>query len=540
MNRAAIGFFVVIALGCAAVGAEKKPADPASAKRAAVRSLIAAAAKEVPNITDEDDEIERSMTYSLIAEAQAKTGDLAGAEMSLAKIRQLDDKARVNCEIAKGHIQAGEVAGARKSLKAAETATVKISQNWFKASCYCEIASTYIQAKDMADARKCLEAAKAAAAGMHDSREKFDTYRQIAAIEMQLGDKAGACKSLDVAAATLSHLAVDHDYYFRAVAEDQAKAGNVRGRRRQRRGLAASINKRWHSRPLPRLNSTMGIWPAKATASQIRDDHTKAETYCAIAAAQAKSGAITAAKATVRISTTRRKNSQAYLCITEAQADAGNIAEAQATLSQIRDGEWKERAYEMIAAAQMKAKNMAGARQSLDLAETMATQIGDEEAHARIARERIRAGDVAGAKATMAKIKGEKDPDEAHHMMAELQSSLGNIAGAMAAAEQIEERQDQVPMYCKICEVQAKNGDMAGARRSLGLAKSSAMTLSKMAMQNLAGDLREAHQTIVVMQAKIGEVAEAIDYCARVETDPWYRCTCLTEAAIQLSSDPEP
>jgi hypothetical protein len=241
------------------------------------------------------------------------------------------------------------------------------------------------------------------------------------------------------------------------------------------------------------------------TAADFDDDYYSYSAKLAIAAAQAKAGDRTTARATLMSAQARLfKEKSGYLRnglgkdIAKAQANIGDFSGAEKTVEIMPGPAAKAEAHLAIAEAQIKAGDVAAAQARLAAAQK-ATDLWNSLTAAqkktacncslsepqdqstlsyleeRIAKMRIDAGDMTGARAALRiaqkharLIAGDQKSIQASHI-AEEQARAGDIAGAQETAKLISDKVDKVWKLAAaraVVSAQAEAGDAAGAQKT--------------------------------------------------------------------------
>jgi hypothetical protein len=330
-----------------------------------------------------------------------------------------------------------------------------------------------------AAARQLIDAAIKEARLLSKSDEKATAYLSIADAQLKAGDNVAARQSVGGAATAASGIDGDTSSIFSpAVGLYVALAGAQA--------------------------QTGDVAGAKATVGKIHDGWGKAAAYARIAAAQLQDKDVAGARQTVASAKSEVENAKStfylnlapiYGDIIQVWAATGDIAGATAFVTQIPKGAElaKTMCYRSIAEAQAKAGDVAGAYQTIELARTMVAGIRGQpdkifpdfniqEAYAEIAKIQVKAGDVPGAKATLGR----------------LQDVVGkNTAGQSKSVAQLAEDTafaSQMAVCLEIAAARAKTGDMAEARRNIAAAKAAA--------ERTGPNLR-AHSYVAVSQSQL-------------------------------------
>lgn len=541
----------------------EKGNDSILAQRAAARHLIAAAMQETQSIAEP---LMLAGAYDAIAKAQIQAGDLAAAKATVAHGALMTDD--LYARIVRAEAEAGDVASARAtaerinspyrkkvSYRAIITALLKtgdvagalatvsqmggepIDRTVFptvpdeQLDAYLEIARAQIQAGDRSGAVTSLRAAiKPAARGTC-----MGPHLEIVAVQVELGDKAGAAAMLEIARENAENYhGQGRSTIYGDVFKAQVLAGDLAGAEAAAVKIATQSKK---GRPLT-LAAYEGIAEgqaeagdvpgAKATAAKIADADTRAWVEAEIAIQQAKAGDVIGAKATVSQIGNKDAKAWAYPRIAQAQAKAGDVPGAQATVTKIRDKPRRVKVFCAIGQAQVKAGDLVAAIRSFDLAAEAAAPIKERDerrsALFEVAKARMEAGDVAGAKAMAAPfIQG-----WVYRTIAKTQAQAGDLAAAREAldAARAVDSGEEGYVDVEVVRIQTLCGDFQAARQT------AAKISDPMYRQH-------AYTAIIAAQAKAGDVAGAIEFLNGLkEESALRRCVRLAEAAEQLCSEP--
>jgi tetratricopeptide (TPR) repeat protein len=554
-----------------AVPASGKTKEVIAARRAAAKQLIVAAIAELQNISDAKSvsparesiawaqlkvgdwgdakaaaakiKGRKDDLYRGIAEAEAASGDLVGAEATAKLIGDLRIRRDLGPAIVSAQLRTGDLAGAcARAAKIAWTDADGCDQLAGRRACaYKEIAETQIKANDKVGAVQSLEAAAAAAARAVPPDVALGLSLEVAEAQLKAGDEAGAVKTVRKAREA-ARLVPDGamPWAYSVVFEAQVIAGDPAGAK----AAAAQVTERSGGRDLRPMayegivtgqGRTGDVAGAKATAAEIADNDERAAAYCTIACIQAVSGDLAGARATATLAASDRHRGPVQRAIAEAQARAGDIAAANATAAEIKEAFPRTEAYCAIAQAQAKAGDNAGVRQTLDAANASAATITDGDAkmfaRCRIARARAEAGDWAGAKATAVGIERALARASVYKHIAEMQVKAGDLPAARETLETAASSAaqlkgwDQARTYRDIAAVHAYLGDLDAAKRNLSRIDDEFYR-------------QHANPFVIVARARAGDVAGAIKLSKRLSDAPHVRCESLARAACDLCPEP--
>jgi hypothetical protein len=253
-----------------------------------------------------------SCTYMIIANLQAKAGDITGAWATADKIEHTLYKALAYADIACAQVEAGDKNTAVKTIAFAKEAAARSEKaGYYTIPAYVAIANAQIRAGDMAAALQTITLAKASA-GKKDTSAYLQSkgYAKIAEAQVAAGDKRGALETVGLA-----------------------------------KRIAAGV-----------------------------PDWGKAAAYASIAGAQAKAGDRSGALQTIELAKGSRGGIDGVAGIAEAQTLAGDRSGALQTKNVVKaylgdfDGKAKANQYVTIAEVQAEMGNKREALQSIALA----------------------------------------------------------------------------------------------------------------------------------------------------------------------------
>jgi hypothetical protein len=292
-------------------------------------------------------------------------------------------------------------------------------------------------------------------------------------------------------------------------------------------------------------------------ANQQAERGWKNDAAAGIAAAQAKTGDLDAANASIDAIPDAETKCLACQYVAQALARAGNISDAQ-TYSARTNGISRARADGAIAVAQ-------GASGDFHDAVSLANSLGDAseqvEALSRIARSQAKSGDLDGAKHTIAlarqavrnvpdwlaptaygeiamalvrvgDLEGARDMERVDQnvvtrQIAIAQAETGDIAGAKATIEQITDSFSLACANVALAMAWSRAGRPSGADDAMDAARYSAGSISD------ASDAANAVEQICSAQAKLGDPSSAADW-ARSQQDGFAASSGLVGIARAL------
>lgn len=365
---------------------------------------------------------------SMIAEVQAKAGDIILASQTARDINDGFSRNQAWRAIAVAQAQAGDIVASMHTL--AEVDDTRVIQDALE-----EIAAIQARACDAVGVRKTTKILSA-----------WETKQRVlattAVILAEVGDFAGALKNAKLL----------YDPYTKAstltkIAALYVKAGDVTRARR----VVSAVNGKFR----------------------------KAIAWAEI---QAMAGDFAGAKQSLArakgLATEIRKSYRRYFAleaIVLLQIRVGDVASAYETAAQVRDSEGSVNlTSEMcmlnkIAMAQAKAGDMAGAQRTFERSQHIAAGMGDADDEAKALPHRAacqrHAGDFAGAKATIAEMSDGESRLEALGDLTRSLAEAGDIDGAKRTAAEIDHPGHRMMVSRYIATAEAMAGNVAQARR---------------------------------------------------------------------------
>ena len=184
---------------------------------------IAGAQETVKSIEGAED---RSWPLAEIAGAQARAGDIAGAREAVKSIVEADAQALALAEIARAQAAAGDIAGAQETLKSVRAVVKSIAAVGQSVWLLSQIAGAQAAAGDIAGARETVKSS--GEASVH-----FNALPQIARAQAAAGDIAGAQETLNSVRAVVKSIvaAGPDDRMLPEIAGAQAATGDIAGAR---------------------------------------------------------------------------------------------------------------------------------------------------------------------------------------------------------------------------------------------------------------------------------------------------------------------
>jgi len=276
------------------------------------------------------------------------------------------------CSIASCQCEAGDMGGAKETLRLAEAAIgdIKIKGDELKALSHCSIAEAYAKLGDTRSYRKWEMSASALAAGLQKQTDKDMPYSQLAEIQAKGGDikkaRASAARVKDQDLLSIAYL---------HIAEAEAEAGD--------------------------LTAAGGV------AEKIQDDDSRASACVPIVRAGIKAGNFSGALDVVSthvgddVKSPHARKSSLFRTIARAQVNAGDFAGAEAATKRCADPGDRLVAYAYAAYATGRAGDKAACRRNIDSARKAVRKTTDAGnlslGHAYLALAQAQVGDKASA-----------------------------------------------------------------------------------------------------------------------------------------------
>ena len=165
----------------------------------------------------------RAILLSRIAPAQAATGDTLGAARSISEALSYPHRGGVLFDkllerIASAQADIGDIPGALSTMR-------RIGDAWYRASALVDIAQAQLEAGDSAGATRSIwEAVSAAALGSRDVLDRYFLFRRIAQTQAAIGDIQGALSTAGSFGNRNTRFKI-----LSAIAKGQATAGDISG-----------------------------------------------------------------------------------------------------------------------------------------------------------------------------------------------------------------------------------------------------------------------------------------------------------------------
>ncbi len=266
----------------------------------------------------------------------------------------------------------------------------------------------------------------------------------------QVGDIAGATKLADE---------LKSDSAYRAIAVAQAKAGDWAGAETTINAIKSNSTQSYAYQDMAKLKTAAGKYPAaRKYTDLIIEDGYKVDSYLRIAGEQIKKGDKEGAPGTLALCKQvleRLKNGSSklskYRSFVALQTLAGDVDEALSIVSG-RNAASRPALYASIAGAQFKMKNARAARATLE--KVAATH--RDSAFGLLARDRLKAGDIAGALRAIPRMSSEYGMANMYEDVMEAQIEAGDLRGAAQTAKTMPSGKyttdDKADVYLKLAK----------------------------------------------------------------------------------------
>ncbi|MEE8393513.1 MAG: hypothetical protein V3R66_04150 [Rhodospirillales bacterium] len=364
---------------------------------------------------------DHAMALAVVAEAKAKTGNIAEALEITGYIASVKDRAKSLFHIALAQLRNGDIQDALESARAIRRPVI------FRVLTLGHIAAAQAEAGDMEAARKTIAESLGFARGSEDVEERSRALGALAGTEAKAGELSDEAlrtygESLETGRGIKNALRLA--VFYRDIATEQAEAGFI--------SEAADTFTRAY-------NASHGFVGDAAIRDAILSDH---------AESLALNGDIVGALKTVRrIQGKDNTKALVMVIIAGAQAEKGDIAGALETAHSIERSVIRAMGLSRIASIQADAGDISGARETLSGA--VGFEAGGKKASAltsiAIATAQFRTGDSAGAAETTSQLLKEarETEDELSRIgyltfIVRSQADAGDIKGAMKTALSIE------------------------------------------------------------------------------------------------------
>ncbi|HVU39096.1 MAG TPA: hypothetical protein VHC95_12245 [Opitutales bacterium] len=288
-----------------------------------------------------------------IVNAQAQTGDIAGAQKTAAQIRDAEVKGEAGSSIARAQAEAGDFTGLQKAIAQSTVASVKISL---------EIALALAQsdAGDAAGAKATFQIAIKAVESEAKPQNRGAGEAAIAKAQAQIGDSAGAQATILLALQSFPSIqdAMAKSMTLNSIVEAQILVGDLAGAQKTVAMLSSKFG--WMAAPEVVVAQIKAgdIAGAQKTAELISESYYKIMAECEIAEAQAAAGDTPGAQATLQLAQKAAvepanaiSQDIGWQAIASVQLYLGDLAGAQKSIAQITDAQFKKSAESELAAA---------------------------------------------------------------------------------------------------------------------------------------------------------------------------------------------
>jgi hypothetical protein len=399
---------------------------------------------------------------------------------------------------------------ARYAMLESSNAAETIEDPYFGVEALVRIAGLRASFDDADGARATLRTARGIADGISGAPSHDLALRDVGLQWARFGDIDSALDAANAIEASEQRTEV-----LGAIIGVQISAGDFGAAKSTAQGLRSDADAEQVLRRIAQAQAHRDkVGDARATVAAIEDDSTRAIAAADVAAALSDVGnsdSIEKALVIARDIHGKYERDAAYVYIALIQAHSADVTGAIKTLERVKDAASRALGFARLSAMRSTAQDsshadaflqraladVAKARPSrartLALCEIAVAQIASgqkepartllqqalqAESSARdskavgpgleaIARLQARAGDIAGASSTAARLTDETTRALLVHDIAAAQAESGDMAGARAMAEGLTDARLQVPAWFGIIGVQIAAGDRAGARDSL-------------------------------------------------------------------------
>jgi len=394
----------------------------------------------------------KKYTLRLVAKAQIRAGDFAGAQAAVATMTGANVELRA--EIITAQVRAGDIAGA--------VAAAEAGKDWRQDRAWTHIALEQCRAGDLA-------AADATQAKIKFPARRDGVLAAITAARIEARDFSGA----GATAATIGHAARRAEAYrLIAIAQGTAEAFAVArevavavehagARASVCLALAKAQVAAGDHTGLVLLLEVVELGAAKIDASDNHFTQFRSDLARMFVTAGNVPAAMKTLREAVDLAKTIQYRDARREVLGKLQAEIGDFAGALATLAVIESAGDRRRLLLKIAEVKLAAGDVAGVAKMID--DTLAP-VERDELRARIAGKQAQLGDMTAASATVAEIVTPGLVGTAYRCIAMAQAEACNGVGAMATLEKIEHLQMRGNAGMAVAIALAEAGDFPAAR----------------------------------------------------------------------------
>jgi hypothetical protein len=322
---------------------------------------------------------------------------------------------------------------------------------------------------------------------------------------------------------------------FAAIAEARAEEGDRSGLNealqralRQVAGIAKEDMRNTVLASIATVQANAGeLDRASTTAQQITDDRAKADPLEVIAGIQALAGRWDEVQHTIAtLQGGARQDRLLATRIVPALLQHGDVSAANDAASRIIDRGFQAIALIHVADFYIKTKSPAAANQAFERVRNIVDIIAEEKGKdlelLSIAPAQANAGDIPGARLSVAYMTRASLKYQALGFIAGALAANGNVAGAREVALSIPEGASRDHARWLIALAQAEAGDLSGAREIGGIIRDETLRANAFAdlalAQGKSGDYQTAHETAASITRESSRIL-ALMGVARVQTD---------------------
>ena len=438
--------------------------------------LLKVVQNAVQKASSDKDTFQSDKNYVVVVTLCAEVGDFAAALKAVNLIKSEFMKTPAQVAIAEAQIKTGYVAGARDTLRLARQTADSDKVNDLKRDEQLAVGRAQADAGDLAGAQDTFTVAQL---GWKQSK-----YSNIVEDQLYLAAAQARAGNVDGALNTIAVAQKQADLFSILAAEDMAKAevkiaaifedaGQVASAHKVA-DLIRGITEDKYSIPVQKYDLVAvevkagDIVGAADVASHIQDMDWRGRSQVEIVRAQVQADDLIAAQATANLIQDAHWDSNAQSILITAYAKAGDFADALRSAVLIQDMDWRSQEWSEIAVAQVKAGDIVGAQSTVALIHNTLVKRWPQ---CVIVEALAEAGDLVNAQKQADLIQDVTGQSYAQSAIADAFASAGDRAGAQAplerslkAADSIQDASVKSGALCKIARIKAKIGDGMGAQ----------------------------------------------------------------------------
>lgn len=449
-----------------------------------------------------------------VAEALAEAGDVAGAKRIVAAIKESFHihRSSAYANIAVTQARAGDVAGAEATLAEARNEDYRIGGLF-------GVAQVLFQTGRKAEAAAWVMRAKDAIAALPAS-PRASYYPRLGQMQAAIDDIAGALQTASLIPPQQSGdvLAAVSDAYRRRF-DERLKAGDLAEARRLATAITTPAIRSGAYLALHKNRLAAGDWDESLRAlDEVADtDSDTANSYADLAQALVRAGDRPRARQVLARAAGRlgKMNELFVGYLVTANIAAGDLDGAKRVIPFLRD---KQNALLRYAIGQAEAGDLAGAKQTIA---GMQKDHQHDRALTIVADRELAAGNIPAAVQTLSMTADPKA--RSYRKIAEAQLAAGDLAGALRHAAAITDVSGRSFLYTDIARGQLEHGQLDAALATVLLIPSA--DVAKYALWPIAR-----------WQADQGDVSGALATANRIADEPTRLAVYLDSARAQLAA----